>query len=207
MSIPPQSPVPEPQRVAPDSLHEHALDHLRFIRETMERAGSFTAVSGAGQILVGMIGLLTAAAATRLANPEAVAQLWLMAAPLAASAAAVAMWRKARRAGAPLLSGPGRRFAFGFFPALASGAILTAVFYSAGLFAWLPGIWLLLFGAGVVSGGSASVRIVPVMGACFMSLGVCALVGPSAWGNGLMAAGFGLVHILFGIVIAVRYGG
>lgn len=191
----------------PDPIHAHALDHLRFIRETMERAGAFTAVSGTGQVLVGLVALVAAAVAGRRASLEAAVQVWLVAAAVGVLIAAVAVRQKARGAGVPLLSGPGRKFALGFFPALASGAVLTGVFYRAGLFGWLPGVWLLLFGAAVMGGGSASVKIVPAMGACFMVLGVCALLGPVGWGNWLMAAGFGLVQIVFGVLIAVKYGG
>lgn len=173
----------------------------------MERAGAFTAISGTGQILVGLVGLFAALVASRQARPESAVLVWLVAAALGGTIALLAMWRKARRAGVPLLSGPGRKFALGFFPALVSGAALTAAFYAAGLLAWLPGTWLLLFGTGVVSGGSASVRVVPIMGACFMALGVCGLAGPVACGIWLMAAGFGLVHIVFGVIIARSYGG
>lgn len=192
---------------APESIQAHALDHLRFIRETMERAGAFTAVSGSGQVIVGLVGLAAAFVAARQTSPEAALGVWLVAATAGAGIAATTMWRKAARAGVPLLSGPGRKFALGFLPALVSGALLTAALAGAGLFGWLPAIWLLLFGTGVVAGGSASVRVVPVMGACLMALGACALASPSSWGPWFMAAGFGLVHIVFGVIIAARYGG
>jgi hypothetical protein len=206
------STLPSPDRSpqasrAPESIQAHALDHLRFIRETMERAGAFTAVSGSGQVFVGLVGLAAAFVAGRQASPEAEVAVWLAAAATGTGIALVTMWRKARHAGVPLLSGPGRKFALGFLPALISGALLTAALAGAGLFGWLPGVWLLLYGTGVVAGGSASVRIVPVMGGCFMALGACALAAPPWWGAWLMAAGFGLVHIVFGVIIAVRYGG
>jgi hypothetical protein len=191
----------------PVSIHDHALDHLRYIRETMERAGAFTAVSGTGQILVGLVGLSAALVAGRTASPVSFVAVWIGAAVVAAAIALVTMARKARRAGVPLLSGPGRKFALGFFPALVAAALLTAALGGAGLYAWLPGVWLLLFGSGVMAGGSASVKVLPVMGTCFMALGACALAGPPAWGNWLMAAGFGVVHLVFGGLIARRYGG
>lgn len=191
----------------PESIQAHALDDLRFIRETMERAGSFTAVSGVGQLAVGILGLVAAGVAGRMTTPAASVGVWVGAAVLGAAIALVTMSRKAARARVPLLSGPGRKFALGFLPPLAAGALLTAAFSRAGLFGWLPGLWLLLFGAGVVSGGSASVRVVPIMGACFMVLGVCALLGPSWWGAWLMAGGFGLLHVVFGLIILTRYGG
>ena len=114
---------------------------------------------------------------------------------------------KARAGGIPLLRGSGRRFALGLAPALAAGALLTVVHVRAGDVAAVPGTWLLLYGLGVVGGGAFSVRPVPVMGACFMGLGAAALLGPPAWGDLWLAAGFGGLHIGFGVVIARRYGG
>jgi hypothetical protein len=84
--------------------------------------------------------------------------------------------------------------------------LLTAVLYRAGLPAFLPGVWLLLYGASVVSGGAASVRVVPLMGACFMACGALALFAPGI-GGAMLAVGFGGLHLAFGLVIAVKYGG
>jgi len=71
----------------------------------------------------------------------------------------------------------------------------------------LPGVWLLLYGTAIVTGGAFSVRAVPIMGLCLMALGGFALFAPGSLGNIFMAAGFGLVHIAFGFWIALRYGG
>jgi hypothetical protein len=107
----------------------------------------------------------------------------------------------------PLLSGPGRKLALSLGPPIVTGAMLTAVLFEAGLLWPLPGMWLLLFGTGVIAAGSYSVRVVPLMGASFMMLGVFALLAPATWGNALMALGFGGLHIFFGLLIAWRYGG
>jgi hypothetical protein len=118
-----------------------------------------------------------------------------------------AVFWKARRAEIPVFARPGRKFVLSLFPPLLAGAVLTVVIYRAGLVSLLPGLWLLLYGAGVVTGGAFSVKVVPVMGLCFMLAGVLALFCPAGWGNGFMAAGFGGLHIIFGAIIARRYGG
>lgn len=184
-----------------------AIDDLRFIRETMERSSAFTAVPGWGQVAMGATAFATAWIAARQASSSMWLQVWLADAAIASAIAVVAAQRKAQRAGSPLISGPARKFAVAFLPPIAVGALLTPVLYGAGLVRILPAVWLLLYGAGVTTGGAFSVSLVPVMGVCFMGTGVLALLAPAAWGNIFMAAGFGGLHSIFGVLIARRHGG
>jgi hypothetical protein len=107
----------------------------------------------------------------------------------------------------PLLSGPGRKFVLSFSPPILVGALITIVLFRGGLVGAIPGMWLLLYGTAVVAGGAFSVKIVPVMGICFMLAGTLALFTPSAWNDWIMAGAFGGLHIGFGIPIARRHGG
>ena len=192
---------------SPRPLHDRAIDNLRFIRETMERAGAFTAVPGWGQVALGLTALGAAFVAARQPSRELWLATWLAEAVLALAIGGWAMVRKAYAVDDPILSGPGRRFGLSFLPPLVVGALLTVAFYRVGLWRALPGTWLLLYGTGFVTGGAFSVRIVPVMGLCFMLTGALALFGPASWGDWCMAAGFGGLHVLFGTIIARRYGG
>lgn len=192
---------------APPALHDRAMDNLRFIRETMERASAFTAVPGWGQVAIGLTALAASWLAWRQPTRRGWLLVWLGEALLSLVIAGWAMRRKARAAGEPLLSQSGRKLAINFSPPLFVGALLTVVLFRAGLAGVLPGVWLLLYGAGVVTGGAFSVKPVPVMGLCFMTLGAVALFIPHNLGHVLMAAGFGGLHILFGIYIARRHGG
>lgn len=186
---------------------EGAADDLRFIRETLATAGSFTAVSGRGQMLVGATALVAAYLAARMPDFQGWAAVWAGEALLAMAIAIASSASKARGSQTPLLSGPGRKFVLTLLPPLVAGAALTLVLERADLTAAIPGVWLLLYGTAVATGGSFSVRAVPVMGYCFMALGALALWAPLGWANYLMAAGFGGLHIVFGAVIARRYGG
>jgi hypothetical protein len=191
----------------PPALHARAMDNLRFIRETMERASSFTAVSGWGLVAIGATAFLVSFVAMRQASTEVWITTWIGEALLSLVISGWAMDRKSRAAEMPLLSGPGRKVAFSLSPPLFVGALLTVVLYRAGLTNAIPGMWLLLYGTGVVTGGMFSVPVVPVMGLCFMLLGAVSLFSPAAWANWLMMGGFGGLHVIFGIVIARRYGG
>ena len=200
-------PRPTPREAGAPALHARAMDNLSFIRSTMERATSFTAVPGWGGVAMGLTALAaTALAGTRAAEREWLT-VWLSASALALTIGGWAMAVKARRAGTSVLSYSGRRFVLSYVPPLAVGALLTVVLVRANLYSALPGTWLLLYGTGVVTGGAFSVRVVPIMGLCFMALGALALLAPPAWGHWLMALGFGGLHIVFGLIIARRYGG
>ena len=194
-------------RSEPVSLQSHAMDNLQFIRETMERAGSFTAVPGWGGFAMGLTALAASIVASRQSSQEAWLATWLLEGVLAIALGGLAMKRKANRAQVPLMSAPARKFLLSFAPPLMVGALLTLVLYRAGLSGVIPGTWLLLYGTGVVTGGAFSVRVVPVMGICFMLLGAVALFCPMSWGTALLAAGFGGLHLVFGTIIARRYGG
>jgi hypothetical protein len=207
--MPPMLPCRPVRRPAPKApgLDDQAMEDIRYIRETLERSTSFTAVPGKGGVLMGITGLLAAGVAVRMPSAEGWLATWMLEALVALALGGWSMRRKARAANVPLLSGPGRKFALGLSPPLLAGGLLTVGLYRAGLLSALPGTWLLLYGAGVVTGGAFSVRAVPLMGACLMALGAAALFSPAAWGNAFLAAGFGGVHIVFGVLIARRYGG
>jgi len=173
----------------------------------MERSGAFTAVPGWGSIAIGLSALGAAAVAAPQPSWVAWTAVWLAEAFLALAIALVAMGRKARRSGVPLWSGPGRRVALGVAPAFAACVPLTAALADSGRFELLPGTWLLLYGCAVVAGGAHSIRVVPLMGLAAMLVGTAALFAPRGWEDWWMASGFGGVHLLFGAVIARRYGG
>lgn len=192
---------------SPHPIHDRALDNLRFIRSTMERAGSFTAVPGWGMVVVGLTAFAATWLAVRQARDADWLAVWLGEAVLGVIVGGAAMVQKARAASDPLLSGPGRRFGLSFLPPIIVGALLTIALHQAGLFPLMPGTWLLLYGTAVATAGAFSVRIVPIMGACFMVLGGAALFAPTRFWPWFMAAGFGGLNIVFGLIIARRHGG
>jgi hypothetical protein len=202
--------LPEPLHSAsraPIPIDARAADHLRYIRETMERAAEFTAVPGWGGVAMGVTALVAAFFASRQPTAGRWLNIWLIEAFVAVAIAAPAAATKAHRANAKLLSGPGRKFLLSFAPPIAVGGLLTYALSHAGLHALLPGVWLLLYGTGIVTAGAFSVRVVPIMGMCLMLLGAAALFVPRGIGDLFMTFGFGFVQIGFGVWIARRYGG
>ena len=188
-----------------DLLGARAEQDLRFIRDTMQRASAFTAVSGWGSVAIGVVGL----AAALVAGGQQVDRLWLSTWLLAATlSAAIGVWttyRKAKAAGVSIFRGPGARFAFSLATPMVAAALVSIPLYRAGAVELLPGLWLLLYGAGIVTGGVFSVRLIPTMGLCFMLLGVLSFLVP--WRDAMMALGFGGLHTVFGFAIVRRHGG
>jgi hypothetical protein len=183
------------------------MDNLRFIRETMERAGTFTAVSGWGEMVIGITAIFAALIADMQTQPIVWLAVWLAEAGIGVGVSFAFMAAKAHAANVPLFSGPMRKLLLSLAPPLLAGSLLTVVLFRASALDMLPGVWLLLYGVGVVSAGTYSVRIVPFMGAAFMLVGAAALLSPPTWGLGYLIGGFGGLHIIFGALIARRHGG
>jgi hypothetical protein len=194
-------------RTEPPALHDRAMDNLRYIRETMERAVPFTGISGWGEIAIGSTAFIASFIAAQQTTFRAWFAVWVAEGLISLLIAGWSMDRKARAVHLALVSGSGRKVVFSLAPPLIAGALLTLVFARVGLTDAIPGMWLLLYGTGVITGGMFSVRAVPFMGLCFMLLGAVALFSPAAWTNWFMAAGFGGLHVLFGAIIVRKYGG
>lgn len=173
----------------------------------MERSATFTSIPGIGGAVMGVIALVASAVAANQPSDDRWLATWLAAAPLAAVVGLVGMVRKARRGGAPLTGANARRFAMGMIAPFVAGAAITYELWTVRSFTVMAPAWLLLYGAGVLTGGIFSVPVVRAIGVCFMTLGIAAIVSPSEWANVWLAIGFGGLHVGFGIYIARNYGG
>lgn len=192
---------------APVGLASQAQENLRFIRETMSRSVQFTAVPGWGMVGIGCSALLAYLVARQEGATSAKLSIWVAEAVLAASLGALATFRKARSEGLLLSHAVSRRFFLNLAPPLVAGGLLTAALWKAGNLEVIPGMWLLLYGTGVFTGGAFSVRPVPLMGLAFAGLGGLALLASPLFQEELLLAGFGGLHLLFGTYIARQYGG
>ena len=196
-----------PRRDSSPAIEARAMDNLRFIRETMEAAGTFTALSGWGQVVIGLTAIAAALIGARAQTPSTWLAIWFAEACIAGAISVASMTIKSHAANMPVFSGPIRKLVLSFSPAIAAGCLLTLALHAAGAMALIPAMWMLLYGAGVISAGTYSVTIVPFMGAAFMLVGLVTLIAPAAWATWMLIASFGGLHILFGILIARRHGG
>jgi hypothetical protein len=193
--------------MAPVEIQSHAIESLRYIRDTMERATVVTAVPGRGGVLMGLTALAAAVFAARTATDAEWLSVWIFEGAIAVLVGVAAMILKARSVEMPLWSAPARKFTLAFAPPVMVAALLTLVLARAGVYHVLPGLWLCLYGVAVIGAGAFSVKIVPAMGIAFLVSGVVALFLPP-WSRDLaLAATFGALHVFFGIAIARRFGG
>lgn len=201
----------------PIPLHARAMDNLSFIRDAMERSEPFTAISGKGMIIMGLLALGGGAIARLHVTRDWWVYSWLAVAVSGCAVGLGTMYWKMRNEDQPSTRRATRRFVMNVAPAIVAGIFLTEIFYELGLNAFMPGLWLLLYGTGVVAGGALSVRAVPTMGALMMFLGTFALFW-ALWGarsfsvadaasETALALGFGGLHIATGAVVYRRYGG
>ena len=194
-------------RVKPSSVGDHAAENLVYIRQAMERSATFTSIPGAGGVAMGVVALAASPLAARQPSEDRWLTVWLGAAAIAAIVGLIAMARKAQRSGSTLTGAIGRRFALGMAAPFVAGAAITYELWAVRSFTVMAPAWLLLYGAGVLTGGIFSVPIVRAIGLCFMALGIAAIVSPPEWGTVWLGIGFGGLHIVFGAYIARNYGG
>lgn len=195
------------EKNGPVNIGDRAIDNLKFIRETMERSSVFTSVPGYGGIFMGV----TAIAAAYIASTQPLIRdwltVWLVEAVLAFAVGFFAMWQKSKITKTSLFSVPAKKFALSFLPPILCAVFITLGLWRFGHFEVMIPVWILLYGAAVVCGGANSVKIVPIAGWCFIAIGAIAFFLPAGFGNLMMAASFGLLHIVFGAVVAKKYGG
>ena len=186
-------------------IQSKARDDLSFIRNAMSRAANVSSVSGLGGMLMGGIAFLAGVVAAAQPTQSSMLATWLLAAPVAAFAGAGATFHKARSN--PMHWDPIRRFQLCLIPVLIVGALLTWQLWQRQVLDLITPIWMLLYGCGVVAAGTYAITSVIYVGACFLIVGIGALVAPMEWHNALLVATFGLANIVFGWRIYKYHGG
>jgi len=201
----PQTPI-EP--TPPTPIGASAADNLRYIRNTIAAANTFTTIPGKGCIAMGIAGLLAALLETLPGLAPHWLPIWLTSAVVSCTVALFFMEKKARRQGMSLLTAAvAQRFFLTLAPAFVAGAILTVALRDQIGRDMIAGIWVLLYGVGVATCGVFSIPIVLIAGLGFMGLGTVMLAAPPDWTTAMLALGFGGIHIALGVVIARDHGG
>ena len=188
----------------PISIETRALGTLAYIKRSIESSGSM-AVPGTAGVVMGCIGMLAAIAASTSRWAPHWATIWMLGGATAFVGGGALMAREAAQSGHARYLGPVRKFLLCLCPALFAGAVLTGVLWRAGLMSLLPGTWLLLYGCAVLSASTVTIastmRLIGIMGALFVALGCLAFVSPATMHTALLGVGFGVLHIVFGLLV------
>lgn len=191
----------------PTPISSSAAENLRYIRSTIEAAHTFTTVPGKGCIALGIAALTAAGLESLPALADYWLPIWLTAAVVSSAVALFFMEMKARRQGLSLRRTVAVRFFLTLVPAFAAGAVLTVALHGSVGRDVIAGVWLLLYGVGIASCGAFSIYVVLIAGFAFMGLGTVTFAAPPAWAPGMLALGFGGIHLALGAVIARDHGG
>jgi hypothetical protein len=188
----------------PISIEARALGTLAYIKRSIESSSSM-AVPGTAGVVMGCIGMLAAIAASTPRWAPHWAAIWMLGGATAFVGGGALMAREAAQSGHARYLGPVRKFLLCLCPALFAGAVLTGVLWRAGLMSLVPGTWLLLYGCAVLSASTVTIastmRLIGIMGALFVALGCLAFISPAPMHTALLGVGFGVLHIVFGLLV------
>jgi len=189
------------------SIGHGAADHLRYIRNTIDAASTFTTIPGKGCLWMGGAGIVAAGLEAVPALSSRWLPIWLTAAVVSAAIALFYMEEKARSQGLSLRRTVATRFFLTLAPAFVAGGILTVALLDVVGRDVIAGIWLLLYGVGIAACGLFSIPIVLIAGFVFMGFGTVTLAAPASWAPFLLGAGFGGIHLVLGTLIMRDHGG
>ena len=192
-----------------------AQEHLRVIRQTMERSTKHSTLSGLSGVLVGLYAL-TGSAITQFVTPQLVKPYdryafiaaWACVGVLSLVTDVVLTKRKAARVGKTPLSPLGKHLIRAASPGVAVGVLLSAFYlmHPNLISEYIYGVWMLAYAAALLAVGMFSVREVSVLGWIFLAAGAITLMLPETLAALMMALAFGGVHIWYAAFMGRKYG-
>lgn len=191
-----------------------AEEHLRVIRDLMERSTKYSTFSGLSGILAGIASILGCLVTQRLqtlypqpADFRAPFLLtWSAVILFAIGADYLLTKRRAARVGKLILSRLGKQMALASAPGLGTGALLTLYFMQKNMLPDIYPVWMLCYGIAVSAVGLFSQREVSLLGAAFLLAGAATLLLFPTLGLPMMAITFGGFHIVYALAVSRREG-
>jgi len=192
-----------------------AAEHLRVIRELMERPIRSTTRSGLSGIIAGLLALAGCAATWaiapdfdgRAAPPVAVGFIWLGVFVLAVALDLFISWRRTRELGRAFWTRTTRQTALAIAPAFLLGGLSTYFYANGNAWYYIPPSWMLYYGLAAWSIGMFSIAEVKLLGAAFIIAGVICFFNFHDHPVAALAATFGGFHLIYGVVVWKRHGG
>lgn len=205
---------------------EKATEELRVIRQLMERPIRFSTMSGLSGIWAGAAALLGVALdffVTGRFRRDGDLALWINGGTWTGVflAAFAGVWlltrRRERQQGMPAWSRIKTRILLTILPPFLGGVGLTVIVLlrqcllhspaSPAQFGLVPAIWMLFYGAALWQLGEFSPCEVRGLGVAFLVAGLVAAAAFQSCPYLALGATFGGFHVVYGIVVWIRYGG
>ncbi len=201
-----------------------SLQDIKDIRRIMERSSRFISLSGLSGIAAGVFALVGTFIAYRILDsyygPYYSGGIWsgdefsklkikLLVLALATFALAFTSsfyltWRKAKKMGQPIWDLTSRRLAWNMIVPLVTGGafIIGMLRYDAWLF--VSPACLVFYGLALVNASKYTFTDIRYLGYCEIVLGLINMMLPG-YGLWFWALGFGLLHIVYGIIMWRKY--
>jgi hypothetical protein len=194
------------------------IDALKEIRSIMHRSTRFISLSGLSGVAAGIYALTGAYFAYRLlyenggglSHPwgQVIRQLVILAVSALILTLATGTWLsylKAKREGRVFWGQGSMQFLVDISIPLLAGGIFTIMIMLQGYFGMIVPALLVFYGLALVHGGRYTVTDIQWPGYIEIILGlVCAML--PEYGLIFWAMGFGLLHIIYGIIMSLKYG-
>ena len=201
-----------------DEIKDHLKD-ISEIRGLMERSSKFLSLSGLSGVSAGICALIGAAIAwSKLGGyyiPGLRGELsldfmlffLLDAGIVLVAALGTAIFfstRMARKKGYPVWNGTARQMILSMMIPLGAGGVFALIQLSHGVFGWLAATTLIFYGLALLNGSKYTLPEIRLLGLSEIFLGlICAyFIG---YGFIFWILGFGVLHIVYGIVMYLKY--
>ena len=198
-------------------------DELASIRNLMERSSKFISLSGLSGILAGVYALIGAAIAFSLLNYNQVSFAqgdthFVISSSTVISLIGTAMAvlilsvltgiilsaRKAKRKGQSIWSKTSRELLFYMAVPLIAGGLLVIILVLRGYYGIVAPATLIFYGLALVSASHFTFNGIKSLGLCELILGLISAYLPG-YGLYFWAIGFGILHIIYGSVMYLKY--
>jgi len=206
---------------------ENHLETLSEIRSLMERSSRFISLSGLSGVFAGTCALFGAAATywyfglvpfvhkdyyeeynfVPKLGLESLEFLLITASLVLLFAFAGGVYfttKKAKKKGQKIWDKLSQKLLINLLIPLVTGAIFCFALLIEGKYGMIAPAMLIFYGLGLVNGGKYTLNDIHYLGLCQIALGLIALFVPG-YGLEFWAIGFGVLHIIYGIIMYNKY--
>ncbi len=203
---------------------QQPIEDLKDIRRLMDRSSKFISLSGLSGVAAGICALGGSYFAQRILKEyygsynsqgffsgDDFSRLKIKMALLAVIVFAVAFlssfyltWRKAKKQGLPVWDHTSKRLAWNMIVPLAAGGLFIIGMLSYDIWMFIAPASLIFYGLALVNASKYTLSDIRYLGYCEIILGIINMyfIGYGLW---FWAIGFGVMHIIYGLVMWMKY--